>query len=142
MKKKVMNVFYDYEQHKSNSHSTYKRQAILFSKPIIQENNFQPVHFMNTVNNVSNNGMPMNQSTHMKTSTSQNNEFDPLSPVSTCSNDSYWYFKHTVEEKHCYKFLYCIIIVLYQFDSFSHRVGLVDIKGHYYFLMLFFLWKI
>ena len=33
-------------------------------------------------------------------------------------------------------------IALYQFDSFSQRVDLVGIKGHYYFLMLFFLWKI
>ena len=40
------------------------------------------------------------------------------------------------------EFLYCIIAVLNQFDSFSQRVGLIDIKGHYYFLMLFFLWKI
>ena len=33
-------------------------------------------------------------------------------------------------------------IALYQFDSFSQRIDLVGIKGHYYFLMLFFLWKI
>ena len=49
---------------------------------------------------------------------------------------------NTIEEKHCYEFLYCITTVLYQFDSFSQRVDLVDIKGHHYFLMLFFLWKI
>ena len=44
--------------------------------------------------------------------------------------------------KHRYEFLYCIITAWYQFGSFSQRVGLVDIKGHYYFLILFFLWKI
>ena len=97
---------------------------------------------MNMVSNVSNNGMPMNQSSHMKTSTTQNNESEPFSPISTCSNDSYWYSKYIVEDKYCYEFLHCIIIVLYQFNSFSQRVGLVDIKGHYYFLMIFFLWKI
>ena len=64
------------------------------------------------------------------------------SPVCTCSNDSYWHFKYTVEEKRCYEFLCCIITVLYQFGSFSQRVGLVDIKGHSYFLMLYFLTKI
>ena len=52
------------------------------------------------VSNVSNNGMPMSQSSHMKTLTSENNEFDPFSPISINSNNSYWYFKHTVEEKH------------------------------------------
>ena len=51
------------------------------------------------VSNVSNNGMPMSQSSHMKTLTSQNNEFDPFSPISISSNNSYWYFKHTVEEQ-------------------------------------------
>ena len=40
------------------------------------------------------------------------------------------------------EFLYCIIAALNQFDSFSQRVGLIDIKGHYYFLVLYFLWKI
>ena len=41
------------------------------------------------VSNVSKSGMPMNQSSHTKTSTSQNNEFDMFSLVSICSNDSY-----------------------------------------------------
>ena len=134
-------VFYDYEQHKSISHSTYPNSPSYLANQFIQENNLQPAHFMNMFSNVSNNGMQMNQYSHTKTSISQNNEFYPFSPVSTCLNDSYWYFKHTVKEKHCNEFLYYIITVLYQFDSFSQRVGLVDIKGHYYFLMLFFLWK-
>ena len=134
-------VFYDYEQHKSISHSTYPNSPSYLANQFIQENNLQPAHFMNMFSNVSNNGMQMNQYSHTKTSISQNNEFYPFSPVSTCLNDSYWYFKHTVKKKHCYEFLYYIITVLYQFDSFSQRVGLVDIKGHYYFLMLFFLWK-
>ena len=112
LKKKVMDVFYDYEQHKSNSHSTYPNIPSYLANQFIQENNFQPAHFMNMVSSVSNNGMPMNQSSHTKTSTSQNNEFDPFSPVSTCSNDCYWYFKHTLEEKHCYEFLYYILIFL------------------------------
>ena len=41
------------------------------------------------VSNVSKSGMPMNQSSHTKTSTSQNNEFDMFSLVSICSYDSY-----------------------------------------------------
>ena len=41
------------------------------------------------VSNVSNSGMPMNQSSHTKTSARQNNEFDLFSLVSICSNDSY-----------------------------------------------------
>ena len=141
LKKKVLDVFYDYEQHKSNRHSTYPNNPSYLANQFIQENNFRPTHFSNMASNVRNNGMPMNQSSHKKTSISQNNEVDPFSPLSMCSNDSYWYFKHTIEEKHCCEFLYCIITVLYQSDSFSQRVGLVDIKGHY-FLMLFFLWKI
>ena len=36
---------------------------------------------MNIVSNVSNNGMAMNQFSHTKTSTSQNNEFAPFSFV-------------------------------------------------------------
>ena len=72
---------------------------------------------MNMVSNISNNGMPINQSSHTKSLTSQNSEFDPFSPISTRSNDSYWYFKHTIEEKHCYEFLYCNYnsIILVQF---------------------------
>ena len=119
MKKKMMDVFYNYEQHLSNSQSTYPNNPSYLANQFIQDNNFQPAHFINMVSNVTNNGMPMNQSSHTKTSTSQNSEFNPFPPVSTCSNDSYWYFKHTGEEKHCYEFLYCIITVLYQFDSFS-----------------------
>ena len=34
LKKKVMNVFYNYEQHKSNSHSTYPNKPSYFSKSI------------------------------------------------------------------------------------------------------------
>ena len=84
-----MDVFYDSKQHKSNSHSTYPNNPSRLANQFIEENNFQLVHFMNMVSNVSKNGMPMNQSSYTKTSTSQNNEFDPFSPVSTCSNDSY-----------------------------------------------------
>ena len=134
-----MDVLYDYQQHKSNSHSTYPNNPSYLANQFIQEDNFQPVHFMNMVSNVSNNGLPIYKSSHAKTSISQNNEFDPFSPVSTCSNNFYWYFKHAIEENHCYEFLYCIITVLYQFDSFSQRIGLVDKNGHYYFLMWFFL---
>ena len=53
LKKKMMNVFYNYEQHKSNSHSTYQNNPSYLANQFIQENNFQPVHFMNMVSNVS-----------------------------------------------------------------------------------------
>ena len=89
LKKKVTDVFYDHKKHKSNTHYTYPNNPSYLANQFVQENNFQSAHFMNMVSNVSNNGMPMNQSSHKKIATSQNNEFDPFSPVSTCSNDSY-----------------------------------------------------
>ena len=82
-------VFYDYEQYKSISHSTYPNSPSYLANQFIQENNLQPAHFMNMFSNVSNNGMQMNQYSHTKTSISQNNEFYLFSPVSTCLNDSY-----------------------------------------------------
>ena len=88
--KKVIDVFYDYEQHKLGSNFIYPNNPSYLANQFIQENNFQPAHFMNMFSNVSNNGMPMNQSSHTKTSTSQNNElYYPFSPISMCSNDSY-----------------------------------------------------
>ena len=89
LKKKVIDVFYDYEQHKLGSNFIYPNNPSYLANQFIQENNFQPAHFMNMFSNVSNNGMPMNQSSHTKTSTSQNNELYPFSPISMCSNDSY-----------------------------------------------------
>ena len=53
LKKKVMNVFYNYERHKSNSHSTYPNNPSYLANQFIQEHNFQPAHFMNMVSNVS-----------------------------------------------------------------------------------------
>ena len=89
LKKKVIDVFYDYEQHKLGSNFIYPNNPSYLANQFIQENNFQPAHFMNMFSNVSNNGMPMNQSSHTKTSTSQNKEPYPFSPISMCSNDSY-----------------------------------------------------
>ena len=89
LKKKVIDVFYDYEQHKLDSNFIYPNNPSYLANQFIQESNFQPAHFMNMFSNVSNNGMPMNQSSHTKTSTSQNNELYPFSPISMCSNDSY-----------------------------------------------------
>ena len=89
LKKKVIDVFYDYEQHKLGSNFIYPNNPSYLANQFIQENNFQPAHFMNMFSNVSNNGMQMNQYSHTKTSISQNNEFYPFSPVSTCLNDSY-----------------------------------------------------
>ena len=70
-----MDGFYNYEQHLSNSQSTYPNNPSYLANQFIQDNNFQPAHFMNMVSNVTNNGMPMNQSSHTETSTSQNNSF-------------------------------------------------------------------
>ena len=60
LKKKVMDVFYDYKQRKSNSHSTYPNNPPYLANQFIQENNFQLAHFMNMVSNVPNNWMPIN----------------------------------------------------------------------------------
>ena len=71
LKKKVMDVFYDFEQQKLAGHPSYHNTP--FQPQQFQGNQFQPGPFFNMVNNAS---------------TSQNAQFDPFSPVSTCSNDS------------------------------------------------------
>ena len=89
LKKKVMDVFFEYEQQKSSSScSSYPDHTSYLPNQFIQWNPFQPGHFMNMVN-VSNNETPLNQLSHAKISASPNNPFDPFSPASTCSNDSY-----------------------------------------------------
>ena len=89
LKKKVMDVFLEYEQQKSSSsRSSYSNHTSYLPNQFIQGNPFQPGHFMNMVN-VSNNETPLNQPSNAKISASPNNQFDPFSPASTCSNDSY-----------------------------------------------------
>ena len=51
-----MDVFHNYEQHLSNSQSTYPNNPSYLANQFIQDNNFQPAHFINMVSNVTNNG--------------------------------------------------------------------------------------
>lgn len=72
LKKKVMDVFYNLEQQKLVSHPSY--HSTPFQPHQFQGNQFQPGPFFNIVNS--------------HASASQNAQFDPFSPASTCFSDS------------------------------------------------------
>ena len=76
----------EHKKYKGNP-SKKKKTFDLAEKEILIDF-FQSGHFMNMVN-VSNNETPLNQPSNAKISASPNNQFDPFSPASTCSNDSY-----------------------------------------------------